>query len=289
MQRVLLNILEDFDSEKRSLRETVRATFNILEDLDQSNAELRRAHEVLEARVAERTAELARSNQDLEQFASVASHDLQEPLRMISSYLQILAGRYRGRLDEDADKFIGYAVDGAQRLQTLINDLLAYSRVGTRGGDFGDVSLEAVLGQATANLQVAIRETGATISHEPLPLVHGDGRQLVQVFQNLLSNAIKFHGGAAPAIHVAAKLEGSQCVCSVRDNGIGIAPEHVQRLFVLFQRLHTRREYPGTGIGLAICRRIVERHGGWIRLESKPGEGSTFLFSLPLRWPEPPG
>lgn len=226
--------------------------------------------------------ELARSNAELEQFAYVASHDLQEPLRMISSYVQLLGSRYSGKLDKDADDFIHYASDGAARMQKLINDLLSYSRVGTRGKAFEAVSLELALSQALDNLKVTVKDSGAVITHDPLPSVHGDVGQLTQVFQNLIDNAIKFRGKASPQIHISVQMKGRECTCSVRDNGIGIDPEYGDRVFVLFQRLHTRREYPGTGIGLAICKRIVERHGGRIWLESKLGEGSTFCFSLPV-------
>jgi PAS domain S-box-containing protein len=231
------------------------------------------------------TAELARSNAELEQFAYVASHDLQEPLRMVSSYVQLIADRYKGKLDQDADDFIRYAYDGALRMQRLINDLLAYARVGTRGGTFEQVNLEAVLVQALSNLEVAINENNAIITHDSLPVIWGDAGQLIQLFQNLIDNAIKFHGEEAPRIHVSSGLRGSEWVLSVRDNGVGIAPEYFDRIFLLFQRLHPREKYPGTGIGLAICKRIVERHGGLIWVESKPDGGSTFCFSLPASLP----
>jgi len=226
--------------------------------------------------------ELTRSNAELEQFAYVASHDLQEPLRMISSYVQLLGNRYRGKLDNDADDFIFYATDGAARMQKLINDLLAYSRVGTRVKNFETVSLESALSQALDNLKITVKDSGAVVTHDPLPVVHGDAGQLAQLFQNLIDNAVKFHGDTPPRVHVSAEIRGAECVCSVRDNGIGIAPEYTGRLFLLFQRLHTRREYPGTGIGLAICKRIIERHGGRIWVESSPGVGSTFCFSVPI-------
>ncbi len=280
-QLATLNILEDFNIEKLRLQDTQKALLNILDDLNQSREELQRAHDVLELRVKERTTELARSNAELEQFAYIASHDLQEPLRMVSSYVQLLEKRYQGKLDQDADEFINFAAEGALRMQRLINDLLAYSRVGTRGKSFEEVNLEAALAQATENLQLAIREKNAAVTHDPLPLTYGDSGQLTQVFQNLIDNAIKFCREEAPKVHVSASVKEGECVCQVKDNGIGIAPEYLDKLFLLFQRLHTRKEYPGTGIGLAICKRIIERHGGRIWVKSRPGEGSTFYFIIP--------
>ena len=252
--------------------------------------ERKRAEEELERTVAE----LARSNRELEQFAYVASHDLQEPVRMVSSYVQLLERRYKGRLDADADDFIAYAVDGANRMQKMIKDLLAYSRVGTRGEPFEPTDCEAVLDQTLANLKVAIEESGAVVTHDPLPTVMADVTQLTQLFQNLIGNAIKFRGEEPPRVHVSTKSIADRrlqiaeqaeiktgWVFSVRDNGIGIDPQQADRLFLIFQRLHTRAEYPGTGIGLAICKKIVERHGGRIWAESQPEEGSTFYFTIP--------
>jgi signal transduction histidine kinase len=234
-----------------------------------------------ELKMAEYAAELSRSNAELEQFAYVASHDLQEPLRMVSSFTQLLAKRYQGRLDRDADEFIGFAVDGANRMQQLINDLLAYSRVGTRGKPLAPTDLNEVLSNAEANLSEAVKESGAVVLHGPLPIVDGDQVQLTQLFQNLLANAIKFHARETPRIEISARAQGGDWLVLVQDNGIGIAPEHRERIFAIFQRLHGRGEYPGTGIGLAICKKIVERHGGRIWVETAPGGGAIFYFSLP--------
>ena len=241
-----------------------------ISDLSRIEAELRRSMD-----------ELKRSNQELEQFAYVASHDLQEPLRMVASYTQLLERRYRDQLDRDATDFIHYAVDGANRMQRLINDLLQYSRVKTRGEPLRSTDLNAVLGQVHRNLATAIDESRAIITHDELPMVPADESQLASVFQNLLSNAIKFCRDEIPRIHVAAEDRGDAWQISVEDNGIGIDPEFQDRIFRIFQRLHGRDEYPGTGIGLAIGRRIVERHGGRLWVESRLGEGATFYFTLP--------
>ena len=243
--------------------------------LGRERNDLIRAQQNLEHSVAE----LGRSNADLQQFAYVASHDLQEPLRMVSSYTQLLARRYKGKLDPDADEFIAFAVDGATRMQQLIQDLLAYSRVSTGGRQFKPTSAETALGYALDNLRYVMKESGAVVTHDPLPTVMGDQKQLEQLFQNLLSNAIKFRGHEPPRIHVSARTDANW-LFSIRDNGIGLDPQYGDRIFVIFQRLHNRQEYSGTGIGLAICKKIVERHGGRIWVESEPGKGATFYFTI---------
>jgi PAS domain S-box-containing protein len=225
--------------------------------------------------------ELRRSNEELERFAYVASHDLQEPLRMVGSFVQLLATRYRGRLDADADEFIGFALDGALRMQQMIEDLLTFSRVGTSGAELVPTDAGAALTRSLAGLKLAIDEAAAAVSHDPLPTVLADGRQLEHLFQNLVSNAIKFRGCDPPRVHVTAELHDRAWTLSVRDNGIGIDPEYFDRIFVAFQRLHGREKYPGTGIGLALAKKIVERHGGRIWVESAPGRGATFRFTLP--------
>lgn len=224
--------------------------------------------------------ELERSNTDLEQFAYVASHDLQEPLRMVTSFTQLLAKRYQGKLDADADEFVAYVLDGAARMRRLIDDLLAYARLGSRAAEFVPADCEAVFADAMSNLGSAMQENGATVTHDPLPTVMADRNQLSRLFQNLLSNAIKFRATDPPVVHVSARRDGNQWLFSVRDNGIGIDPAQFERVFLIFQRLHGKSEYSGMGVGLAICKKIVERHGGKIWIESQAGKGSTFYFTL---------
>jgi signal transduction histidine kinase len=227
--------------------------------------------------------ELARSNADLEQFAYVASHDLQEPLRMVAAYTQLLAERYRGKLDADADKFIGYASEGALRMQVLIQDLLAFSRVGRNTAPSASVDCNSVMQEVLQTLASPIQESGAAVSADDLPSVWADRTQIVQLFQNLIGNAIKFRGTEPPAISVKSEKQDRQWRFTFRDNGIGIPAESLENIFVVFQRLHTRTEYPGNGIGLSICKKIVERSGGRIWVESQVGSGSAFKFTLPLK------
>ena len=237
-----------------------------------------------EQRLRATAKDLARSNAELEQFAYVASHDLQEPLRMVASYTQLLGRRYRGKLDADADEFIGFAVDGARRMQELINDLLAYSRVGTRALQLEQLDVGQLVDEVVADLAAAIADAGASVTRDELPVVRADRIQLRQLFQNLIANGIKFsRPGTPPHVHVSATREPNAWTFAISDNGIGIEAQYLDRIFVLFQRLHSRGEYPGTGIGLAICKKIIERHGGQIDVESEPGKGTTFLFTLPAQ------
>ena len=234
-----------------------------------------------EAHLLQKVEELNRSNEELEQFAYIASHDLQEPLRMVASYTQLLSMRYKGKLDSDADEFISFAVDGASRMQRLIKDLLAYSRVGTKPPDLQDTSSEKALQHALINLRGAVAESGALVTYDPLPIVVADEMQLIQLFQNLVGNAIKYQDSEVPRVHISATVSAEKkWIFSVRDNGLGINSLYFEKIFGVFQRLHKREEFEGTGVGLAICKKIVERHGGAISVESKLGHGSTFFFAL---------
>ncbi len=292
-QRAILNILDDFAAEQHRLQSTERAVMNILEDFDDEKNKVERANQELLREIADRThaeeelrtktTELARSNAELEQFAYVASHDLQEPLRMVSTYVQLFEKRFKAvGVDEKADKYIAYAVEGAKRMQALIAGLLAYSRVGARDHGTSRVDLDDVVDAALTNLSEVLRETGALVTRDPLPAIMADATQFTQVFQNLISNAIKFQQpGVKPQVHISATRQGNHHVLSVKDNGIGIEPEFFDRIFVIFQRLHTRAEFAGTGIGLSICKKVVERHGGRIWIESQLGEGTSFCFALP--------
>jgi len=267
-QRVLLMAQQDITALKKAEEEIVRLNKD------------------LESRVVCLSAlnrELERSNRDLEQFAYVASHDLQEPLRMISSFTQLLEQRYKGKFDKSADEFIKFVVEGANRMQSMINDLLSYSRLSTRGTPFEPVNSEEILARVHADLLSLIEENQALLTHESLPEITADASQMLHLFQNLIGNAIKFRGKEPPRVHVFSESREEEWMFGVRDNGIGIAKEYFDRIFVIFQRLHSREEYSGTGIGLAICKKIVEGHGGRIWVESEPGKGSTFFFTIPKR------
>jgi len=238
-------------------------------------------HDITEHKKAEE--ELRRSNENLEQFAYVASHDLQEPLRMMASYSELLERRYKGKLDSDADEFIAYIVDGAKRLQRLINDLLTYSRLGRTGKTMSELDCNSILGRVLSSMKTATEESGAIVTNDPLPTLTGNESNFIQLFQNLIGNAVKFRGVEPPRVHIGAKKNGGDWLFSVKDNGIGIEPQYKDRIFLIFQRLHARSEYPGTGIGLSICKKIVETHGGRIWLESESGKGSTFNFTIPAK------
>jgi light-regulated signal transduction histidine kinase (bacteriophytochrome) len=244
-----------------------------------ASAERQRAERIL----ARQARDLERTRRELEQFAYVVSHDLQEPLRMVSSYLQLLERRYKDKLDSDAEDFINFAVDGAQRMHKLIADLLSYSRINTRGNEFEPTDFNQVLDQALAAMSESARRSAAVITRDALPTLIADGVQVEQLFHHLVDNALKFQNGKRPRVHIGAEHRASEWVFFVRDNGIGIDPELADRIFLVFQRLHGRGEYAGTGMGLAICQRIVDRRGGRIWVESEPGKGSTFYFTMPQR------
>jgi PAS domain S-box-containing protein len=254
-------------TERRRAEQELR---NTAAELSRSNEELQRL-----------TIELSRSNDELEQFTHVASHDLQEPMRMVSSYTQLLGRRYKGKLDEDADEFIAYAVDGANRMQRLIEDLLTYARVGSRESAFEAVDLHSVVQSSLDDLQAPLSDSGGTVDVGDLPVVHGDSGSLTQLFQNLIGNALKYRGDKSPRVTVTATSRNGHWEISVQDNGIGFEQEYAEQLFSMFKRLHPRERFEGTGIGLAICKKIVERHGGQIWAESEPGQGARFVFTLP--------
>jgi light-regulated signal transduction histidine kinase (bacteriophytochrome) len=271
---LLRNHAAILEQKNRELEEQIEDRLKAEEDVRRLNAELER-------RVQERTAELSRSNEELRQFAYVASHDLQEPLRTIGSYAQLLSRRYRGKLGTDADEFISYIVGGVTRMHTLLNDMLAFSRVTqSRNKPLEMTSLETILATSVMNLELTIRESGAEVTHASLPSARCDNTQLAQVFQNLIGNAIKYRGPDPPKIHIWAEKSEHEWVISIRDNGIGIDPQYHERVFGIFKRLHGR-ELPGTGMGLAICKRIIERHNGRLWVESELGKGATFRFTLP--------
>jgi PAS domain S-box-containing protein len=266
--------LEDANDELRLSR---RAALNLLKDATDARQKAEQAGEEVR-RSAE---DLSRSNKDLEQFAYVASHDLQEPLRAVGGFMGLLKTQYTGKLDATAQEYIGHAVEGAERMQTLIQDLLTFSRVGTRGAIFKTVAMKDAVDGALKNLQAVIAETGAEITCDTMPEVTADPSQMIQLLQNLVGNALKFHGPRCPEVRIGAQRRENGWEFTVKDNGIGIEPQYFDRIFLIFQRLHTRTQYKGTGIGLAVCKKIVERHGGKIWVDSRSGEGSTFHFTIP--------
>ncbi|HVZ81017.1 MAG TPA: ATP-binding protein [bacterium] len=280
--------LSPFEMIQRGYRETVQMLRARAEELRESNGKLNELNASLEERVAEgvrtaerRAKELARVNGELQQFVLVASHDLREPLRMIVGFVQLLEKRFPEKLDETSREYIHFAVDGAHRIQQLIEDLLAYTRIGgtqltPKGTDLGEA-----LGEALLNLKLSLEETGAEVRVDPLPFVMADRSLMVLIFQNLIGNAVKFRGTEKPRVRVYSWEEGGKWVIAVRDNGIGIDPRYSEKIFEVFQRLHSRDEYPGTGIGLALCRKVIEQHGGRIWVGSSPGKGSVFYFTLP--------
>jgi chemotaxis family two-component system sensor kinase Cph1 len=258
-----------------------RITITNIDELKNKEKELKDYQDTLEEKVKERTEELAKSNSELANFAYIASHDLREPLRMITSFLQLLERRYKDQLDQDANDFIGYAVDGAKHLNEMITDLRDYSKLTSKEPVIIPVKLEKVLEYALINLIIPTEEHKAVITYDPLPTVNGDEKLLVMLFQNLIGNGIKYNDKKSPKIHISALKENNQYVISVKDNGIGIKPEYLERIFTIFQRLHGADEYNGTGIGLAIAQKIVHQHHGEIWAESEPGKGTTFYFSIP--------
>src|SRR5262245_40920781 len=272
-----LNIAQDEEEARKRAEHNEKTLARVNQELVREIDQRHRA----EAELQETAEELARSNRELELFASVASHDLQEPLRMVSSYVELLAQRYHGQLDDRANRWINFSVEGAARMKQLISDLLEFARIGTRGKPLEPTDAGAVFDQVATNLQRVILERGAKVSRGSLPTVHADATQLAQLLQNLIGNGIKFCNNNQPEVRVEAQRVDGSWQFSVRDNGIGIDPQFAERIFVIFQRLHTREEYTGTGIGLAVCKKIVERHGGRIWVESQPGQGATFFFTLP--------
>jgi light-regulated signal transduction histidine kinase (bacteriophytochrome) len=277
----LLEHLQSSEEDLTASNEELRATS---EELKTTNDELhlQMDYEVAaKSELEEIAIKLKISNKELEQFAYVASHDLQEPLRMVTSFTQLLERRYKNKLDREADDYIGFIVEGSKRMKYLIDDLLEFSRLNTQVREFESVLLEIALEDVLRNLTASIAENNAQITHDPLPAIMGDPSQINQLLQNLITNAIKFHGDESPKIHISAVESGDEWIIGVSDEGIGIDPEHQEQIFRIFKRLHTREEYEGTGIGLAICKRIVDRHNGKIWVESELGKGSTFYFTIP--------
>lgn len=277
VQKATLNILSDLEQEKDRLEQTQRAILNILDDFESERAKVEKVNEELH----KKTEDLKRSNKELEEFAYVASHDLQEPLRTIASHLQLIERYTKGQLDPKVLQSMNFAIDGAVRMKRLIEDLLKYSRIGAENKPLEPISCKKVLENALNNLQVVIEERKASILWDPLPVVYGNEGQLTQLFQNLIGNSLKFCRDRNPQIHISAEDDGAEWLFSFRDNGIGIKQEFYEKIFVIFKRLHTREEYSGTGIGLSICKKIVSFHGGKIWLQSTFGQGTTFYLTIP--------
>ena len=282
LQKLTENQEEIIKTRTKDLEESRKAALRLMEEAN----EARQLAEEANLKLTELTKELKRSNEELEQFAYIASHDLQEPLRMVSSFTQLLSNKYKGKIDDKADTYINYAVDGATRMQTLINNLLDFSRISTRGNQFEFIDCHHVLGIAIKNLTTIIEENHAIVTNDELPVIFGDKEQLSRVFQNLIANAIKFKKDLNPVIHISVKPADNYWKFSVADNGIGIDEKYGEKIFVIFQRLHSRQEYEGNGIGLSICKRIINRHKGEIWMESKKGEGTTFYFTIPNKTKE---
>ena len=276
-------------TEQKSIEDKLKKTKKEILEINSILKKEIKDHEKTESRLRDLVTELKRSNKELEQFAYVSSHDLQEPLRMVALFTQLLERRYKGKLDTDADDYINFIVEGAQRMKLLIDDLLEYSRVNTKGGEFESVDMDDVMNTVLSNLHLISEENKVEIIiDEPLPTITGDPSQMVHVFQNLITNGIKFNDKKIPEIHISAQINGNECLFKVSDNGIGIATEYQEKIFEIFKRLHDRQEYPGTGIGLAICQKIIERHGGKIWVESEMGKGSTFYFNISDNNKNPP-
>ncbi|MBI5642920.1 MAG: GAF domain-containing protein [Deltaproteobacteria bacterium] len=271
----LEELVEERTAELKALNEKLRFEVTVRKSAEDAITQMNKIVEL-------RALELESVNKELEAFTYSASHDLQEPLRVVAGYVQLLGKRYRGRLDKDADEFIAYAVDGVGRMQRLINDLLSYARIG-RVKEFAAVDCEKVLKNAVADLKLLIAESGATVTHSPLPAIPADASQMLHLFMNLIGNSIKYRSNEPPLIRISAQANGAEWLFAFKDNGIGIDPKYFDRIFEIFQRLHGKGEYPGSGIGLSICKKVVENHGGRIWVESQPGEGSVFYFTIPMR------
>jgi chemotaxis family two-component system sensor kinase Cph1 len=287
-----LVMIQDVTEQKKAEIALSKSNTNIkrllnIEILDLEKAEIKSDkqiddHELAEIKLKKLIAKLEISNIELEQFAYVSSHDLKEPLRMITTFLQLLQKKYENSLDEDAHDYINFAVDGAKRLHIMINDLLEYSRIGSQARELNYINSEEIIEQIILNLKSSIESNNAVLTHDPLPIIYANDQQMVQLFQNLIVNAIKYHGEENPKIHISSEKLDKEYVFAIRDNGIGIEEQHLERIFTIFQRLHNRNDYEGSGMGLSISQKIILEHGGKIWAESELGEGSTFYFTIPF-------